>query len=238
MELKFRALRADEIMVRPQSVKNGKVTLLLYQDARCAMDVLDETVGIFGWQKKYEEVKGNVYCSIGIKVPDTNEWVWKSDCGTESNVEKEKGEASDATKRAAVCWGIGRELYTAPRIQLDDDGYGCNGYKVSEITYNEKREINHLVLVNRFDKETYRWDLNAPTNTNYHPQTSNAPEAPQMGNADILKNFCTAKKTEAGVNLDLLKHFYSYWNGRIEKGEFKGTINPAKLWQNELNRAS
>lgn len=45
-------------------------------------------------------------------------WVYKSDCGSESNTEKEKGEASDSFKRACVNWGIGRELYTAPFIYI------------------------------------------------------------------------------------------------------------------------
>lgn len=231
-ELKFRTLRADEIMVRPQSVKNGKVTLLLYQDARCAMDVLDETVGIYGWQKKYEEIKGNVYCSIGIKNEENGEWVWKSDCGSESNVEKEKGEASDATKRAAVCWGIGRELYTAPRIVIDDDGYGCNGYKVSEIVYNDKREIVHLVLTNRFGRETFKWNED---NTGIIPQTS----IPTEDNAIILKNFCNGVwRSLSPEEQEKMKKFNAYWSKRITEGTFSGTINPERLWNNELRRAS
>jgi len=78
-----------------------------YVDARQVMDRLDE---VCEWQDKYFEVGGQLYCSIGIKLDE--EWQWRTDCGTESNVEKEKGQASDAFKRAAVKWGVGRFLYS------------------------------------------------------------------------------------------------------------------------------
>lgn len=108
---KIRALRADEIEVRVSSVSDKGCQLLLYKDARCDKRILDETYGPMNWQDKYEVVKGNLFCSVGVKA-DNGEWVWKQDCGTESYTEKEKGEASDAFKRACFNWGIGRELYT------------------------------------------------------------------------------------------------------------------------------
>lgn len=146
--MEFRDLTADEIEVRIQSVKvrDGKpsgVVLLLYKNARCDMNILDETVGPENWQRDHYECKGNLFCRVGIKVAprvdvtsqkltfDGDCWVWKSDCGTESNTEKEKGEASDSFKRACVNWGIGRELYTAPFIWISSD-------KVS--TYDTKRK--------------------------------------------------------------------------------------------------
>ena len=116
--MKFRDLRANEIDVRVGQVGDGYCTLLLYKDARVDMDILDETVGEDCWQRRHYEVKGNLYCSVGIKTLD-NGWVWKDDCGTESNTEKEKGESSDSFKRACVNWGIGRELYTAPLIKVN-----------------------------------------------------------------------------------------------------------------------
>ena len=87
-------------------------------------DLLDNVVGAGNWQCKYEEHKGNLFCSIGINITKGTDmeikplWVWKSDCGTESNVEKQKGEASDAFKRAAVMWGVGRFLYSKKIIKL------------------------------------------------------------------------------------------------------------------------
>ena len=116
---KFRDLTKEEIDVRIGQIKyDNTVTLLLYKDARVDMNILDETVGSLNWQREHYECKGNLYCRVGIKDKDSKEWVWKSDCGTESNTEAEKGEASDSFKRACVCFGIGRELYSAPTIEV------------------------------------------------------------------------------------------------------------------------
>ncbi len=108
----IRALRADEIEVRVGQVTSKGVSLLLYKDARCDKRILDETFGINGWANCYSEIKGNLYCSIMIHDKETGMWIQKQDCGVESNTEKEKGEASDAFKRAGFNVGIGRELYT------------------------------------------------------------------------------------------------------------------------------
>jgi hypothetical protein len=101
---------------RVQSSNQWGASCVAYIDSRDVQDLLDEVCGAENWQCKFEEHKGNLFCSIGIKINDS--WTWKSDCGTESNVEKEKGEASDAFKRAAVMWGIGRFLYSKKIIKL------------------------------------------------------------------------------------------------------------------------
>ena len=179
--MKFRKLKPEEITIRIGTVTASGVSLLLYKDARVDMTILDETVGPMNWQREHYEVKGNLYCRVGIRTvmqDDNNgaisEWVWKSDCGVESQTEKEKGESSDSFKRACVCWGIGRELYTAPFIWLaltkefyESSGdrpkltrkaqSQISGFKVSEIGYNEKGEINQLVIVDR--KGTVVWQI-------------------------------------------------------------------------------
>ena len=111
---------------RVQSSNQYGASCVAYIDARQVQDLLDEVCGANNWQCKYEEHKGNLFCSIGIKCGDIVDWVWKSDCGTESNVEKQKGEASDAFKRAAVIWGVGRFLYSKKIIKLPvkDNGKG------------------------------------------------------------------------------------------------------------------
>jgi hypothetical protein len=101
---------------KPQSIKNGKATMVSYIDARDVQDLLDDVVGPENWQTDYKVINENMFCGIGIKTPDG--WVWKFDCGVESNVEQEKGEASDAFKRAAVQWGIGRFLYRLGIVEL------------------------------------------------------------------------------------------------------------------------
>lgn len=112
--MNFRTLRADEIDCRISQIASNWATLLLYKDARCDMNILDETVGSMNWKR--EHTRDNANCVVSIYDKEKNEWVSKEDTGTESFTEKEKGLASDSFKRACVNWGIGRELYTSPTI--------------------------------------------------------------------------------------------------------------------------
>jgi hypothetical protein len=112
-------LPIEQIDFRVQSInKGGYATILAYKDARADMNRLDSVLGVLGWQKKYELIDGNLFCSVGIYNEQTKDWIWKMDVGTESNTEKEKGQASDAFKRACFNLGIGRELYEYPIIQI------------------------------------------------------------------------------------------------------------------------
>ena len=123
MEYMFRDLRADEVNVRVAQVgteKDGEIpwfTCLLYKDARCDMDILDETVGPMNWQRHHSRENAN--CIIAIWDESKKQWVEKEDTGTESSAEAQKGIASDSFKRAGTNWGIGRELYTAPCYDVD-----------------------------------------------------------------------------------------------------------------------
>lgn len=97
-----------------------------YVDARDVMDLLDEVCGPDKWMSDYKEVKGHMYGGVGIK-SDGGEWVWKWDCGSETDIEGEKGEASDAFKRAAVKWGVGRFLYEMGMQKLAARKHGRSG---------------------------------------------------------------------------------------------------------------
>ena len=163
---KFRLLRADEIEARIQSVKSNGCVVLLYKDARCDMNILDETIGAENWQRNHEVINGNLFCNVGINIKKEDgfdHWVWKQDVGTESNTEKEKGQASDSFKRACFNWGIGRELYSSPFIWIKlDSSEITNGkcylkFIVKEIGYNEKEEINKLVIIDENGKERFRF---------------------------------------------------------------------------------
>tara|TARA_B100001741_G_scaffold82117_2_gene66572 strand:- start:362 stop:919 length:558 start_codon:yes stop_codon:yes gene_type:complete len=99
-------------------IASGQV-LMAYKTARVDMDRLDQCVGQYGWQRRHEIIDGQLFCHVGIWSPFTNEWVWKSDVGVESRTEAEKGRASDSFKRACTNWGIGRELYSMPKIIVD-----------------------------------------------------------------------------------------------------------------------
>lgn len=151
MEKKIRSLKPEEIEIRVQQVTEKGAQLLLYKDSRCDKRILDETFGIFGWENRYEEIKGNLFCTISIYDDEKQQWIDKCDCGTESFSEKEKGEASDAFKRAGFNVGIGRELYTrifyfasVPTKKNDKGKYDLvNKYEkftVAEISTNEETE--------------------------------------------------------------------------------------------------
>ena len=184
----FRDLTKDDIEVRVQSVTEKGAILLLYKNARVDMAVLDETVGEGKWQREHYECKGNLFCRVGIKIDD--EWIWKSDCGSESNTEAEKGEASDSFKRACFNWGIGRELYTAPFIWVaaanlnisqkqtqKGTSYACyDTFSVTEIAIKEKKIVGLKI---RNDKKnviafTYGAVNNAPDGVPF-PEVENRP---------------------------------------------------------------
>jgi len=110
-------LSIDRIDFRVQSINNGGyATILAYKDARVDQQRLDDVVGPLGWKR--EHTNGNRNCIVSIWCTDKKEWVSKEDTGTESLAEKEKGLASDSFKRACFNWGIGRELYDYPIIQV------------------------------------------------------------------------------------------------------------------------
>ena len=153
----FRKLKADEIECRVAQLTEKGLFLLLYKDARCDMNILDETVGALNWKR--EHTRDNKNCIVSIWDKDKAQWVSKEDTGTESNTEAEKGLASDSFKRACFNWGIGRELYTAPKIWIPAEKCnlknGKNGrlacydkFSVAKLTYKENGDIENLAVRN------------------------------------------------------------------------------------------
>ena len=161
MKIEFRKLEANEIECRIGMIKEGGLSLLLYKDARCDMNVLDETVGPLNWKR--EHTRDNKNCIVSIWDEDKLQWVSKEDTGTESNTEAEKGLASDSFKRACVNWGIGRELYTAPFIWVKNGDaaiaqiggkFKCfDTFSVAKLTYTKNGEIDGLAIRNNKTKE-------------------------------------------------------------------------------------
>ena len=149
-----------------------KVNLLLYKDARVDMKVLDELFTPMGWKRTHKLIGDRLYCQVEVWDAEKKEWICKEDVGVESNTEAEKGQASDSFKRACVNWGIGRELYTAPRIsiELNDKEYTRDQqgkirvwatFSVKSIGYDSKtRTITSLEIQDRFGN--VRYSMNAP----------------------------------------------------------------------------
>ena len=110
-------LTIDQIDFRVQSInKGGYAIILAYKDARVDMQRLDEVCGPLNWKRQH--INNNHNCIVSIWCDEKKEWVSKEDTGTESNTDAQKGLASDSFKRACFNWGIGRELYDYPLIQV------------------------------------------------------------------------------------------------------------------------
>lgn len=239
----FRTLKADEIEVRPQSVRDGKANMLLYIDSRCVTNILDEHFGMFGWQTEFYEVNGQTIGKLGIWDEEKKMWIWKSDTGTESNIEASKGLISDCYKRLLSRIGY-TELYSSPRIVIADDGYGNSGYKVSEINYDENRKITHLVIVNRFGKEAFRWDrdsIEQPTQykPNGYKQTQQEDlewkeDIPKVDNLTKLTEYC-AQVTTNGFDRHQVGNFFRFYKDKCN--EWKGVFDCERLFKNWMSKA-
>lgn len=107
-----------------QKTKDGKRAMLLaYIDARDVMQRLDDVLGVDGWQSSITETpSGRVLCTLRCRI--NGDWIAKTDGAGSTDVEGDKGAISDALKRAAVQFGIGRYLYSLPSPWVEIDQYG------------------------------------------------------------------------------------------------------------------
>lgn len=208
-KLLFPLLKAEDIEVRIGNFnkEKSKCTLLLYKTARTDAKYLDQVVGCYNWQKKYYELNGVIYCSLGIYDNEKHEWVWKDDAGAETQVEKEKGTASDSFKRAGFAWGLGRELYSSPTIWLDNPNR-YSDLEVSFIDYNEDRSIKSVVIIGK-DKE------NGYAVVQLYPKTKNVSQNVQkdtnkgtFNTSDIKVGDDFTKECITKEQLDAINTFY------------------------------
>lgn len=122
----------------PPQGKQAQGLALAYIDARDVMDRLDLVCGPDGWQNRYPHANGKTVCEIGVRCE--GEWIWKSDGAGDTDVEAEKGALSDAFKRAAVRWGIGRYLYGLPSPWVDLEKKG-RSWVIKKDQYAKLRQI-------------------------------------------------------------------------------------------------
>lgn len=162
--LVFRNLKADEIECRVGQITEKGLTLLLYKTSRVDIDILNETVGAANWTNEPKIIDNNLWMGIGIWDEKRQDFTWKWSVGTESSMESEKGQDSDAIKRSAFRWGLGVELYSAPFIYIPAGKYNVaqkNGkpttydhFSVAKITYKkdengkELKQIENLAIKN------------------------------------------------------------------------------------------
>lgn len=240
---RFRPLRADEIDVRIGSTTQKGVSLLLYQDARAAMDILDEAVGSMNWTRYHQMIGDRLYCTIEIYDEEKHAWIAKQDVGTESNTEPEKGQASDSFKRAAVNFGIGRELYTAPFIWISADKCnlqdGPNGkprcydkFGCQYIDYDEKGNIVRLKIWNLSRRQVvYTLGFEEEKNSGFQPlpKADDDPLIDEKTLSQLIvkcaadkvnpQKICDMYKVEALKDLSnkQMKQLCSVWSAVIKK---------------------
>ena len=225
-----RLLRSEEIECRvgQQTKDKSKYTVLLYKTARVDADILDEVFGSNNWKSTHYEVKGKDFCMIEVRLRFEDdsalmengksicyEWVGKSDCGSESNIEAQKGEASDAFKRAGFQWGIGRELYSAPKIWLEKD-IDQYSLKVEAIGYDENDKISDLVISGRREGHKERETVYSFHNGKAEKQAPSKQEAntkpkaePQPDHDTLEKIRDIVEKLEfEGKNVDEILAYY------------------------------
>lgn len=226
----LRLLKANEIDVRVGSINEKGATLLLYKDARVDMNILDES-GV-KWQRKHELINGNLFCTISIWDDEISQWIERQDVGTESNTEKEKGQASDAFKRAGFNFGIGRELYTAPFIWVSAvsyTGFERNGkfgtydkFSVVSILYDENKEISYLVIKNEKTGKTVFDNRKTIDTKNTDTTTTGADqEIFALAKSDIMKEM----KRQNYLRIDDQRAFIKF---QLDK-ETIDTIDDAKI---------
>lgn len=174
----FRPLRADEIEIRVGQEAKNKLSksLLLYKDARVDMRLLDEQVTPMKWQREHTILDGVLYCKVSIWDDEREQWVSRMDAGEKTKVAADKGQASDAFKRACANWGIGRELYTAPSIWVRSD-VNERELVVTHIAYVDGI-ITELTIANKRTSEVV-YTLNPRTNARTQTSGTITPNAPK-----------------------------------------------------------
>lgn len=207
--MKFRLLRADEVDARISTCSQYGVGLLLYKDARCDQNILDETVGAMNWQRHHS--RDNANCIVSIWDSEKKQWIEKEDTGTESFTEKEKGLASDSFKRACFNWGIGRELYTAPNMYVfakdlktlkqDERKWTCkDSFKVTAIEYIDEKIVYVRVLNLKTNNEI---EFGTPAQVKAEEQ-----KIERTGIDDVKVKALMARCEDDNVSIDKIKELY------------------------------
>lgn len=154
-ELKW---RAEGKPYQDSKTQEWKTLAVVYVDARVVQDRLDEALGPGNWQNHYAAgPNGGVLAGISVRID--GEWITKWDGGENTNFSAVKGGLSDAFKRAAVCWGVGRYLYRSKRQFVKCSVYTDKG---------GKPVVSKLLETPRFEMEAF-----------YIEDAEDEPEPPQ-----------------------------------------------------------
>lgn len=225
-QVKWPLLEADDIDVKiGETYEDGSVRLMLYKNARVDRRILDAAVGVGNWRQDYEEHCGMLFGNLYLYLQDDDdkhfEWIKYSDCGSETDIEKEKGWASDAFKRACFAAGLGTELYSVaklPTLKVEpknfeteknkDGSIRCaDGFKVEVIKYNKDKEITELVIRSkRKGNIVYQYPESVVDQKSTNSKLISAAQI------DYIKKLYSDKDIQVMLNSEELK----YAEGKIE----------------------
>ena len=226
--IKFRNLRADELEVRVgEKRKDGKMTLLVYKDSRVDMRVLDETVGNDDWAVIYKREGDTLLCGIGIYCEKHKAFIYKWAAGSPSNFEATKGEQSDSLKRAGFVWGIGRSLYSTPKIVVPESNAK---FSVSKIEYDEDGMINELRIVDWNGNEVWRF-VDGKVSSDIASEAE-----PEIDRHELLKIVCGELKQEEGVDRQNLLKFFNYYEAKVDTFDKWNAMLIHRLWDKWKSR--
>ncbi len=149
-------LSKNDIELRVQSVTEKGFSVLIYKTARTDVKRLNDVLGINWKNHHFYDNARLLCCEISIFDKETNQWIGRSDVGTESQTEKEKGGYSDSFKRAGFRWGIGIELYNAPFVFVQwqtKQREGAKGFDLVDF-YSSNLDISEYTVEDGFPKFT------------------------------------------------------------------------------------
>jgi hypothetical protein len=184
--------RIGSMAKKPDANGKNKGRALAYIDARDVMRRLDDVCGPANWQCRYPHANGKTICEIGIKID--GEWVWKANGAGDTDIEAEKGAISDAFKRAAVLWGIGRYLY-----DLDSPWVEVNAFK--QIEAHEHRRLERILAGARIET----------------PEEASTPP-PARASDDEIAAYCTQFHKQIGLCKNRKDVEEAWKNGATKRG--------------------
>ena len=205
-------LTKDDIELRIANTSQKGFSLLLYKTARTDVKRLDECYPMKWKNRFFYDNKGLLCCEISIYNDNLKEWVSRSDVGTESFTEKEKGSYSDAFKRAGFKWNIGTELYYSPFIWINWEMIkNGNSYKPKNFFPSNLEVVEFGVehgkvtrLVINYNGSMISTIFNYGVKTQPPKQETKHPQ--QLNEAQILMIEGLIKEAEA--NRDDLLHYF------------------------------
>lgn len=141
-------IQSNEIEWRVQSqTSTGKLIVVPYINNRCVMHRFDAAFGPENWTSEFREISNGFLCRLTVTINDRT--IYREDGASKTNIEPEKGGISDAMKRAAVQFGLGRCLYDYPRVFIE-----CEGKFIPDWAYDKLDKLVTWINDGKCNRDT------------------------------------------------------------------------------------